>query len=183
MTPAPATVSIPPRDFRKGPKQAPRATVEAPGASVTVTFLFGARIELRGVMGVSTDAVAQYVEMLQRDLAEQARSARLDAITLAPPASIDAALLDVVEGDEQHSAHQGWRRADGRPLSDTDVREIETYNRPGDFGYVRDDEHPADCTDPCCVPDEHESLFFRDEADAVLSNSAGYYGVSSGGAL
>jgi hypothetical protein len=140
MTPAPATVSLPPREYRAPKRQAPRM-VEAPGQSHQVDIeLLLARVTIRGVAGVSSAAVAEYVAILQRDLAGAARLARLNAETLVPPACIDDAVLDIV------NAHD-----------------------------------PETCTDPCCVPeeqDEHESLFF-DEGHVVLSDSAGFYGVSS----
>jgi hypothetical protein len=99
MTPAPATVSLPPRALRDRPKQAPRAAVEAPGHQVSIELLL-ARVTIRGVAGVSSAAVAEYVAILQRDLAAAARMVRLQAVTLVPPASIDDAVLDIVNAHD-----------------------------------------------------------------------------------
>lgn len=105
MTPAPATVSLPtPRSYKRGPKSAERAAVlEAPAAEHQVSIeLLLARVTIKGVAGVSSAAVAEYVAILRGDLANAARLARLNAETLVPPASIEAAVLDVCEDPEEH---------------------------------------------------------------------------------
>lgn len=146
-TPAPAVLNLPPRSLRKASRQARRESVEAPGSpgyEVDISLLL-ARVTIRGVAGVSSAAVAEYVAILQGDLANAARLARLNAPTLPAPACIEAAVESVLDhSDEEHN--------------------------------------PNTCTDPCCVPeDDAQDFYCADEGHVVLSDSAGYYGVSSGG--
>lgn len=142
-SPAPALLPLP-RSLRTPRRSAPREVAEAPSGYDVQLELLLARVTIKGVAGVSNAAVAEYVAILQRDLAGAARLARLNAPTLPAPACIEAAVLDVCEDPEE--------------------------------------QHPHDCTDPCCVPEDDDALFVADEGHQVLVDSRGYLGVSSGGA-
>jgi hypothetical protein len=102
-SPAPASVSLPPPRAKKlpGSPKAARETVEAPTQSHQVDIeLLLARVTIRGVAGVSSAAVAEYVAILQRDLAASTRLVRLNAPTLPAPACIDDAVLDIVNAHD-----------------------------------------------------------------------------------
>jgi hypothetical protein len=93
MTPAPATVSLPPRSWKR--RAAHRdAVLEAPGADVTVRLLLAAEVQFR-----AGTPMAQCAQLLLDSLGEAMRAERLAAPTIPAPASIRDAVLDTVGHD------------------------------------------------------------------------------------
>lgn len=184
-SPAPATVSIPPRELRnRAPKQARReSAVEAPGADYSIDIsLLLARVTIRGVAGVSSAAVAEYIAILQGDLASAARLARLNAPTLpAPPGDgfksyyernhLPNCLCTACDPN----AEREWRDSWVPPPPPPDSIEAAVLDA------VEDNEHDLGCACPDCTPDDDGATYCADEGHQVLTSGAAYYGTSSMG--
>jgi hypothetical protein len=119
-----------PREYRRAPRAERRAS--SIDGELTIEAML-VRVSVRGVCGVSTAAVNEYVQMLLDGVSRQ-------RATVVPAPSIDAALEDECE------------------------------------------QHPSDCTDPCCVDEDDLDdvhAYCADEGHQVLVDARGFYGVGA----